>query len=327
MNIAISISTDGLISVSGDNGKKIREHKGKSLIAFPNDYTVIDLETTGLDPRWCDIIELAAIKIRDDEPIDTFSSLINVGYDIDEFITELTGITNDMLKDAPRISSILPNFLEFIGNDIVVGHNVNFDINFIYDNAEKLSDYYFDNDYVDTMRLARRLLPELNHHRLFDLKEHFSIDVEESHRALADCISTLSIFKSLHDVALSKYGDIDTMIATFKPAHKSIDITAITTDKKDFDISHPFYGKLCVFTGALEKMKRVDAMQLVVNVGGSVADNITNKTNYLILGNNDFCKSIKDGKSNKQKKAESLKLSGHDIEIISEYTFYEMIEG
>ena len=82
---------------------------------------------------------------------------------------------------------------------------------------------------------------------------------------------------------------------------------------------------MCVFTGTLEKMSRKDAMQLVVDFGGSVGDNVTKKTNYLILGNNDFCQSIKDGKSNKQKKAEDLILKGHDIEILSENVFYDLV--
>lgn len=104
------------------------------------------------------------------------------------------------------------------------------------------------------------------------------------------------------------------------PCHQlhAKDITA-TTD--NFDISHPLYGKLCVFTGTLEKMQRKDAMQLVVNLGGQCGDNVTAKTNYLILGNNDFCSLIKDGKSNKQKKAESLILKGKDIQILSENVF------
>lgn len=73
-------------------------------------------------------------------------------------------------------------------------------------------------------------------------------------------------------------------------------------------------------------MQRKDAMQLVLDLGGEVGNSVTAKTNYLILGNNDYCSSIKDGKSNKHKKAEELKLKGKDIEIITENIFYEMLE-
>ncbi|NLO49067.1 MAG: exonuclease, partial [Clostridiales bacterium] len=86
-------------------------------------------------------------------------------------------------------------------------------------------------------------------------------------------------------------------------------------------------GKICVFTGTLEKMVRKEAMQAVVDFGGTCGDNVTSKTNYLILGNFDYCKSIKDGKSRKHKKAEKLILQGQDISIISENVFYDLLEN
>ncbi len=94
----------------------------------------------------------------------------------------------------------------------------------------------------------------------------------------------------------------------FKLSSKRSELHAkdISTENISFDTSHPLFGKVCVFTGTLEKMSRKDAMQLVVDFGGSVGDNVTKKTNYLILGNNDFCQSIKDGKATSQKKAEDL---------------------
>lgn len=84
---------------------------------------------------------------------------------------------------------------------------------------------------------------------------------------------------------------------------------------------------MCVFTGTLERMTRKEVMQIVVDLGGINGNSVTAKTNYLILGNNDYCPLIKDGKSNKQKKAEELKLKGKDIEILTENVFYDMIEG
>ncbi|MBE6882311.1 MAG: exonuclease, partial [Ruminococcaceae bacterium] len=100
----------------------------------------------------------------------------------------------------------------------------------------------------------------------------------------------------------------------------------IVTEITDFDTDTLVYGKCFVFTGILEKMLRKEAMQIVVNMGGFCGDTVTKKTNYLVLGNNDYCSTIKDGKSTKQKKAEALILKGEDIEVISENVFYEMIE-
>jgi DNA polymerase-3 subunit epsilon len=119
-----------------------RTEKGKSLIAFPTDYTVIDIETTGLDLFYNSIIEVSAIRVRNSEVQDKFSSLIKPPkhysfedsdyYYVDEFITKLTGITNEMLDDAPEVTEVLPEFVESIGDDILIGHNVIFDINFPY---------------------------------------------------------------------------------------------------------------------------------------------------------------------------------------------------
>ena len=112
-----------------------RIHKGKSIIDVPRSYVVIDIETTGLSPVYDEIIEVGAIKIQNGQIIDTFESLIKPSFKpwgnyIDEFIEELTGITNEMLADAPDVLDIFPKFLEFIDDNIIIGHNVNFDINF-----------------------------------------------------------------------------------------------------------------------------------------------------------------------------------------------------
>lgn len=321
-----------------------RIDKGNSIIDIIKDYTIIDIETTGLDPVYNEIIEISALKIRNNEIVDKYDTLVKprqaflvdddaidfcvedgekVQY-IDEFISELTGITNAMLGKAPDISEVLPSFNEFIGKDILIGHNINFDINFLYDNYIGYLQTPLTNNFIDTLRIARKVLPELEHHRLDDLIEYFYKETRNEHRALNDCILTNKIYNELSKIVLSKYDDIDNFKQQFiRKQKKAKDITSQNTE---FDIDHPLYQKVCVFTGTLEKMSRKDAMQIVVNLGGICGDNVTAQTNYLILGNNDYCKNIKDGKSNKQKKAEKLKMSGQDIEIISENIFYDMIE-
>ncbi len=303
----------------------MREHKGCSLLSILSDYTVIDIETTGHDQLHDSIIELGAIRYRNNEPIAEFSVLVNPEIDIDSFIERLTGITNDMLVDAPLISDVMKDYLEFLGTDIIVGHNVNFDINFIYDNAVKLGLPPLSNDFVDTLRLSRRLFPELDHHRLRDMVAYLNIDRHPSHRSLTDCYATAGIYSAMVDYITKN--EISLSDILHGKNYNSIKLKAadVVATTADFDISHPLYGKVCVFTGTLEKMLRKDAMQSVVNVGGFCADGVTKKCNFLILGNNDYCKSIKGGKSSKQKKAEQYKLDGQDIEIISENVFYDML--
>lgn len=301
----------------------MREFKGNSSICFPQEYVMIDLETTGLDTRWDGIIEMSAIKVRNDEVIDLFSELVKIENSLSGFITELTGITDEILSTARTIEEVLPDYLSFIGNNIVIGHNVNFDVNFIYDNSVKVLNKPFSNDFVDTLRISRKLLRGLKHHRLSDIIDYFKIGDRGLHRGLNDCSMTIECFNKLKEMV----NDIPEFIISFKKKSQYSRAKDISISENiEIDETHPLYNQCCVFTGVLEKMLRKDAMQLVVNIGGKVADNVTAKTNYLVLGNNDYCTTIKDGKSSKQKKAEKLKLEGKNINIISENVFYDMIE-
>lgn len=298
-----------------------RPHKGKSLLLFPADYTVVDIETTGLDPRWDEIIELSALRVRSGEVCGRFSTLVKPENKISDFVTSLTGITNEDVADAPTISEALPGFLGFVGADIIVGHNVHFDVNFIYDAATIHFGKPVTNDIVDTMRLARHILPQLKHHRLHDVADALGIDPAGAHRGLVDCETTHAALQGLRAVADLSGIDL-TAISAATHCVRASDITAEPGKERP---DSPLYGKVCVFTGTLERMQRKDAMQLVVNLGGTCGDNVTAKTNFLILGNNDYCTTIKDGKSTKQKKAEALILKGNDLQILSETTFYDMI--
>jgi len=112
-----------------------------------------------------------------------------------------------------------------------------------------------------------------------------------------------------------------------KKSNSRISAKDIVTETEEFDENHPLYQKYIVFTGALDKIDRKTAMQRVVNVGGICQNGITNATNYLILGDNSFCSSIKDGKSSKQKRSEDMIEKGFDIKVIPETTFYQLLKN
>lgn len=171
-----------------------RPYKGSSLLCAPTEYVVIDLETTGLNPKNDSIIEFGAVHVVNDNIVDTFSRLVNPKRRINYFITQLTGITNEMLMYEENIETVLPEFLEFVGNRIVMGHNVNFDVNFVYENCHRVINRPFRNDFVDTVRLSRRLYPEHKHHRLQDLVERFGVGDVVEHRALGDAKQTHECF-------------------------------------------------------------------------------------------------------------------------------------
>lgn len=294
-----------------------REHKGRSLLAFPNAYVAIDIETTGFDPGWDSIIELAGVKYADGCEVGRFQTLVNA--EVDEFITEMTGITNDMLKDAPALKDALPQFRQFVGDDPVVGHNVNFDINFIYDNSEDLQLSAFSNDYVDTMRISRRLYSDMENHKLSTLAAYLEIEGTAEHRALNDCLCAQRCFAKMKDYA-DQIGGIP------KPISFNAMAKHITAETTDFNIDSPIYGMAFAFTGRLERMTRKAAMQVVANAGGICCDGVTATTNYLVLGTNDYCNAAKGTKSAKQKKAEKMQLKGAAIATISENVFYDMLE-
>ena len=316
-----ALQTPDLTEESTSNSQSTYRKKGHRLTTLPQDYVVIDLETTGLDTRFCEIIELSAVLVRNDEIADIFHSLVKPVEKVGEFVESLTGITNEMLTNAPSVDAALPEFLRFVGDNIVIGHNVNFDINFIYDDKMKIDGNPFRNDYVDTLQIARKALPQLSHHRLKDIAEYLSFDFATQHRATEDCMMTYQCYLKLKDIVIENGIDLTSL----KKDHNKIKAKNVLAATENFDENHLLFGKVCVFTGKLEKMDRAKAMQIVANIGGINADNVTKKTNYLILGNNDFCSSLKGGKSSKQKKAEKLALEGQDIQIISENVFYEMI--
>lgn len=299
-----------------------RPEKGENLLKAINDYTVLDLETTGLDPDFDSIIEIGALRVRDGQIVDRFDVLINPGFALPEFITTLTGITDSDLADAPDIKTALPRAREFIGNDIVVAHNAHFDVNFIYDQSVDLGLPAFGNDFIDTMRMARRLYPELAHHALSDLADYLGITGGAMHRAENDIVYTHQIYESMKAHCAEVGIDLDTLA---KPHY--LRTSTITSEKVDFDTDHPLYGQVVVFTGALERMPRREAAQIVADCGGINGNTVTKKTNYLVLGNTDYCASLHGEKSSKHKKAEQYQAEGLPIRIISENVFYDMIEG
>lgn len=326
MYISLSINKDGnlcMVDFDDISKKIVREKKGKSIIDFPSDYVVIDIETTGLDSYYCEIIEIAAIKYSSGQKIDSFSTLIKSKEPLDEFITKLTGITNEMLENAPSISESILEFYNFVGNNILIGYNVNFDINFLYDNLISFHSLALSNPFIDIMRIARKVLPDLKNHKQKTVARHYGISIDGAHRAFTDCEICNSCFLALQSDIILNNNTLEEFKTNFKRNY--LHAKDISTSNTYFDTSHPLYEKVCVFTGVLEKMKRKDAMQLVVDLGGFVNDMVTKKTNYLILGNNDFCTSIKDGKSSKYKRAEELILKGTDLEILSESVFYDLV--
>jgi len=185
-----------------------REHKGTSLLKSTDDYIVVDLETTGLSPCHCTIIEIGAVRVVKGKIIELFESLIDPGIRISSTITNITGITNEMLKGKPSLSDVLPQFLEYTGDNILVAHNAHFDINFLYEGCLREINTAFTNDFICTMRISRRLFRQYRHHRLVDLVDRFGISDTVEHRAVSDAIRTYECYEYMKRYADNNSIDI-----------------------------------------------------------------------------------------------------------------------
>lgn len=164
--------------------------KGQSL---EGGYVVFDLETTGFSPIKDKIIEIGAVKVEGGKITDKFSTFVNPKVPIPFQITQLTSITDEMVVDAPDIETILPQFLEFVGNAVLVAHNASFDVGFIEQNC-RYQDIEPDFTSVDTVAMARILLPTLSKFKLNVVAKALNISQEHHHRAVDDARVTAEIF-------------------------------------------------------------------------------------------------------------------------------------
>lgn len=166
---------------------------------FNSTFIVFDLETTGLSPVNDMITEIGAVKIKNMEIVDRFTTLVNPNMDISYFIQSLTGITNDMVKDSPSIEDVMPDFLEFIEDGVMVAHNANFDIGFLNKKIEQLG-LFADLKSIDTLIISRALFPESKKHTLDVISKKLSIPLLNHHRAVEDAEATANIYIKILEI-------------------------------------------------------------------------------------------------------------------------------
>lgn len=171
---------------------------GRRLNQYTENYVVFDLETTGLSPAEDAIIEISAIKVKNQVPVAEFSTLVNPGTHIPAGATRINGITDEMVREAPALKEALADFLIFAEDEILVGHNIqSFDLPFLYHAAEQLLGREIPNDYIDTLHMARAVLPQLGHYKLTDIANYFQISIQGAHRALNDCTMNQKCFECM----------------------------------------------------------------------------------------------------------------------------------
>ncbi len=180
------------------------KYQGKCHMEFIKDYVVVDIETTGLVATQDEIIEIGALRVRDHEIVDRFNVLLKPSMPISSFISKLTGITNEMVfEKGQEPAYALSEFLSFLGEDLILGHNVYFDIGFLFHHLYQQLGIVLENDCIDTMRLARKHLKGMvPNNKLGTLTNYFGFDYHGAHRALADCVFTHQVYGAIHEVSL-----------------------------------------------------------------------------------------------------------------------------
>ncbi len=194
--------------------------KGQSL---DDSFVVFDIETTGLNPRVSKIIEIGAVKIVNGEVVESFSQFVNPQVPIPYNITKLTTITDEMVLNADTIDVVLPAFLSFVGDSVLVAHNAGFDTKFIKKNAKDMG-LKVENTVIDTMTLSHILCPELGKYTLDRICKHLGVKLENHHRAVDDATATGDVFmrflKMLKDKEIYNVDDLNTLGETSPDAIK-----------------------------------------------------------------------------------------------------------
>lgn len=180
---------------------KIADHRPLHEVVF----VILDLETSGAAPSTgAAITEIGAVKVRGGEIIGEFQTFVNPQHGLSDFITSLTGITDEMLADAPKIKSVLPDFFEFLGSHnetVLVAHNAPFDLGFLKAAAKKHKCAWPDYPVIDTVRIARSVLErdEVANCKLSTLATFFGAATSPTHRALDDARATVDVLHGIFE--------------------------------------------------------------------------------------------------------------------------------
>ena len=320
------------------------------------DFSVIDIETTGLDSRFDDITELAAVRVRGGQIVDSFQELVKPSVPIPHFLEEKTHITNAMVQNARTLAEVLPCFLDFIGDDVLMGYNIDrFDKNFIRAKASDLS-IRFSPKTCDVFPMARRAFRgKVTSFRLDALRVALGIETEGAHRALKDCCDTFGVYQQIlalpeastvpivsyeewrRDVARVELDDeqqrrlqeLDArdheIMSWFPNGFKPIQKTFYPKDYEErwaFVKTHPFTalsGAIVSITGDSSVMPRITAENAVAKLGATLKCSTTR--------NCDFCVALNDSSSGKLSDAKRWQEKGSPIRIINDQQFVDLVKA
>ena len=308
------------------------------------DCVAIDFETANASRSSPCAVGVAVVK--GGQVSNTFYTLIKPqDNSFNPFNISIHGITPEDVADEPEFPGIWPNLKPLLESGLVIAHNASFDMSVLRNTLELYGLAFPAFDYTCSLIISRNAWPTLLSYSLPLVAEHLGIEFDH-HHALSDArASGLVACHACKEVGVETLGSLAERLnirhgrimkdGTYLPAsgvHRSygssnrIDARSIFPTTDDFDEQHPFFGKVIAFTGTLQSMTRRDGMQSVVDVGGEVGNGVTRKTNFLVVGQQDFHKLAQgQTKSSKYRKAEAMKAKGQDIELLSEEDFVQML--
>ncbi|WP_331654784.1 3'-5' exonuclease [Anaerosporobacter sp.] len=221
-------------------------------------YVALDIETTGLRPEQDEIIEIGAVRYQDGMAVETYSSLIKPNARISSRITEITGITNAMVQEERSCEEVLPEFLAFLGADIMIGHNVRFDYSFLKVHAyrQKMN---LDNKAIDTLYLAKKLHPEFESRSLGAMCSQYGIINEHAHRAFDDAKACAELYEMMY----KQFGESMQEVFLAKPiAYKIKKEESITSKQKIYLNDLTKYHKINLEM-PIDSLTKSDASRLI----------------------------------------------------------------
>ena len=308
-------------------------------------FVALDFETANY--KHTSICQIGIVVFENGEIIEKISLLVKpIPNHFEKLNISIHGIVPEMVKDKPTFDEYWNQILQYFENREVVAHNASFDFSALRHTLEYFNIPFPKTTYYCSMLLSKRALTGLINYQLQTVCKHYNIQFNH-HDALDDAVAAGKIIinlckeqqvSSLEQLATKlnfrtgKLNENDYIPFSTKAVRKSGWNTSLYDDispqTTEFDNEHPFFEKYIVFTGALSNLNRADAMQMVVNVGGFIKpNNLTQKTNYLVVGNYDFGHYGEGFKSSKLQKAEQYIQKGLDIEIISENDFFKMVHS
>ena len=245
------------------------------------DYTCFDLETTGFGNS-AEIIEIGAVKVRNNEIVDEFNELIKPLNSIPYAITLLTGITQEDVENCRGISEVLPEFLDFIGDDILVGHNIaSFDIPQIRRAVSAELKRDFSVKYIDTVYMSKSI-QDLDNHKLQTMLDYYGIQNERAHRAFQDCEATTKLLKSLvaDGIPLQVRYSCNSPVSESKEISPKEHMNVCFSEKQITALC----GKNIVITGDFEYGSREEVEEALIAAGATIKSTVSRKTDFLIVG-------------------------------------------